>query len=482
MRSTLVLGLALLVATEAFGADPPIPQDTARIEKRRREKLDWLRRTNSGAYDKVGKKDPRWDKLVHEALELACRKTVEPFDPDISHEKISKSAKAAMDAGCDDPLLVHLYTQASVAANNPGAEEATRRIKASARALAAGRYPAFRRAAVLQLAGGITLDEKAATDASRKEGERDFEAALALLAESVATDERNEFWEDRWFEALNKNIRVYRKSGLDGPAAYERVDAKLAAIPELKVLRLRMRGNFWLNYGWEARTEAFAPDVPAGGFELLERRLTVARKALEEAWKLRPDDARTASGLLEIERSIGGDRANMELWFEQAMKADGDDRDACWSKLEWLDPKWHGTAEEMVAFGRQCRDTKNWRAGITLLCADAHYRHSVMLDNEERRKYLASPEVWSDIKSVYDEYIKHYPMDYTARSKYAALAYSSRHFPEAHALFEALGDNLTSWPDFPYTPLEGLKIYRQYTAKVVAQRAAAKKKAAPAKP
>ena len=125
--------------------------------------------------------------------------------------------------------------------------------------------------------------------------------------------------------------------------------------------------------------------------------------------------ARTPGTLIEIDKASGGNRATMELWFDRAMKADGDMRDACWSKLDWLDPKWHGTPEEMVGFGRQCRDTKNWPAGITLLCADAHMRYSGQFGRDDMEKYLASPEVWSDITSVYDEYLKHYADDHVAR-------------------------------------------------------------------
>ena len=156
---------------------------------------------------------------------------------------------------------------------------------------------------------------------------------------------------------------------------------------------------------------AFAPNVPAGGFRSLEERLTVAKKAFEEAWKLRPENAYAAVHLMDIDKSIEGDRATMELWFDRAMRADGDRRDACLTKLDWLDPKWHGSIEEMLAFGRACRDTKNSRAGITLLVADAHWRIACM-PGENQNKYLALPEVWADIQPVYDEYLKHHPEDY----------------------------------------------------------------------
>ena len=42
--------------------------------------------------------------------------------------------------------------------------------------------------------------------------------------------------------------------------------------------------------------------------------------------------------------------------------------------MDWLDPKWHGSVEEMLAFGRACAATKNWQADITLVAVDAHGR------------------------------------------------------------------------------------------------------------
>ena len=114
----------------------------------------------------------------------------------------------------------------------------------------------------------------------------------------------------------------------------------------------------------------------------------------------------------------------------------------------------------------------NWWAGITLLCADAHTRYSNLLGSR-KADYLASPEVWSDITSVYDEYLNHHPEDHVAWSKYASLAYDSLHYQKAHALFQKIGNNLTSWTEFPYYPLEAPKSFRDYSAKVAAKPKAA---------
>ena len=172
---------------------------------------------------------------------------------------------------------------------------------------------------------------------------------------------------------------------------------------------------------------------------------------------------------IDIDKTIGGDRATMELWFDRAMKANGDQRNACHTKLDWLDPKWHGTLEEMLAFGRACRDTKNWRAGITLLVADAHWRIAAYA-GKNQTKYLALPEVWADIQSVYDEYLKHYPMDNIARSKFATFCYLSSHWRQAEVQYVALGDRLTQWSESPYVPLIQLKENRERNARVVMEK------------
>jgi hypothetical protein len=264
---------------------------------------------------------------------------------------------------------------------------------------------------------------------------------------------------------------VYRSLGDDYPAAFDRVDARLAKVPGIEALRLTIKGNFLLQWGGEARTTAFASHVTEAQFRTYEARLRKARAALEAAWEAQPGAPHVADLMLAVEKGIGGgDRAAMETWFERAMTADGNDQEACWQKLDWLDPKWYGgeTADEMLAFGKACRATKNWQTGITLLAADAHYRYVITLEPAKQSRYLGAPEVWSEIKSVYDEYLEHYPSDDVQRSKYAMLAYTAAQYPEAHAQFQALGDRLTTWSNFPYVPLEGMKWMRDRTAKFAA--------------
>jgi hypothetical protein len=70
------------------------------------------------------------------------------------------------------------------------------------------------------------------------------------------------------------------------------------------------------------------------------------------------------------------------------------------AKLNYLDPKWRGSREEMMEFGEACRATKNWRGGITVVAAAVHMRWAMQLDNAETIKYFRSPEVWSCPKNI----------------------------------------------------------------------------------
>jgi tetratricopeptide (TPR) repeat protein len=472
MRFPIAIGLnLLLLAVAARGDDKPIPQDHARMEKRARERLEWNRSTLQAGYDKAGKKDPRWDKPARDALELAARMFSLQVEPRISPAEIQVPASQAVAAGCDDPLILYIYARTSVGRAWPGPAEFAKRTRTAAEAMAASACSPFRRAVALMVLAEQNTAEPNRTPEQRQAVERSLDAALDLLPKSVAEDPRNVHWEEAWYREINNNIALRRTLGSDYKAAYDAVDAALAKVRGIEPLRLAVRGNMFYMWGWEARTNAVAARVSEEKFRTFEGRLSEAQASLKKAWELNPDQPRVATLLLDIEKAIGeGDRAAMETWFERAMTADGNDESACLTKLDWLDPKWHGdnAGEEMLAFGKACAATKNWSSGITLLAADAHLHHCGRLQPAERLKHRDNPEVWSEIQSVYDEYLKHFPDDAVRRSKYAFLCYLGAHYPEAHAQFQAVGDRLTIWPTFPRPAIALLKQYRNHAAQMVA--------------
>jgi hypothetical protein len=221
------------------------------------------------------------------------------------------------------------------------------------------------------------------------------------------------------------------------------VDAELAKTPALAVVRLQVKGDFLTSYAWEARGSGLASTVTEEGGQKFYERLAGARRALEKAWALLPGNGRTATLMLQVEVGDSSGRAAMETWFERAMAANGDNRKACQVMLDWIDPKWHGSREEMVAFGRACQDTKNWRSGIPLLVAQVHRRVMGRLPTaKERSDYMLSQEVWDDIRTAYRDHISHFPVDNRTRSEYAGFAYLCSRQQEAHVQFQVLGERL----------------------------------------
>ena len=482
MRRFMAMGLLVLTTGLAVGADRPIPQDAQRMGLRSRERLAWNRRTVGEAYDRVGKKDPRWDEPAREALDVAARMFAQQGDPPVMLADVQKPAKRAVEAGCDDPMILYLYARSSGGAKP---EEYRERIERAADAMTASGYPPIRRATALLIAADNKTNQKDATLKDREEVGRDVEAALDLLPRSVAEDPRGFDWEDAW-DRLLKVARADAGWAAEGDvkAGFDRVDARLAKIRGVDALRLATKGDFYIGWAWDARTAAIAPLVGEEQFRAFHERLEQARAALEEAYRLNPNQPNVAQRMLTVEIGIGGDREAMEVWFERAMKADGNDREACLIKLDWLDPKWHGgeSTDEMIAFGRACWATKNWRNGLSMLVADAHFRHASRLEWKELVKYLHDLKIHSEICEAIEEHLKHHPDDYPARSRYATLCYLGGWIGQAHAQFEILGDHLSPWQAFPNYPLATLKEFRATSARKMADYKAGKIPHNPPKP
>ena len=450
-------GLALVSLSAACGADDwPIPQNPAKTRQARLSRLMWTDRTLAGAYEKVGKKDPRWDRLVRDLMKTAVPLFVLPDDVE-THDDVFHPAKRAIDAGCDDPIVLYIYTRTSTGRNFPGVNEYERRLRAASTALESSKYPAFRRAAGLIRLGRHLLNR--GNPSGRKESRRCLEAALDLLPESVKTDGLSPSSQRYWLaEALLLREALTRQNG-DSKSAFDKIDAAFAKVPAAEVIRLVLRGEFYTDYAWEARGSGFADTVTEDGWRKFYERAAEARKALEAAWKLEPNDGDAAARMITVEMAIGeGNRAEMEKWFQRAMDADSDNLDACRRKVYWLAPRWHGSDEERLRFAWSCRDTKNWRSGIPFILPEVHHQFAAALAVAQRADYYQQPEVWQDIRGVYLDYLTHKPESDRVRSEYAGYCYLCSQYHEAHAQFEKLGDHLTGGYTFTEQMLKEFRL------------------------
>ena len=149
MRITITAAAIWLILTSFSAAlhaeDWPIPQDPQKAKQAWVDHLAWTRRTLADAYDKVGKKDARWDERVNELMKVAVP-MIAARENHGTYDDVHHAAKRAIDAGCDDPIVLYIYAQSSFGRNHPGVPELDRRYTAAAKALASSKYPAIRRA------------------------------------------------------------------------------------------------------------------------------------------------------------------------------------------------------------------------------------------------------------------------------------------------------------------------------------------------
>jgi hypothetical protein len=449
LRVFALLGLFAIGSgwLEASGAEVPIPQNPQVRIKRQRDVLSWNEKTLVGAYDRVGKKSPRWNRQAREALGLMARSVSKAGDPLPSPDVVRASFKKAVDAGCDDPLIVFTHVRYNILGPDTSSDK---RLAEAVDGLLKSNYPSVRKATALYISAARKSTRAKADPKAARESVLDVDKALALLSRSFAEDGAGTPLEHVWLENLRNNVTPILKATQGSlKAAYDHVDAALGKVPAAKTIQLIYRGILYKEYAWEARGTGYADTVSPENAQKFHDRLEVASKAMREAWARNPEHNAIPTVMLEVTKGLGTGRQEMEEWFQRAMSLDSNNLWACGQKLDWLFARWYGSDEEAVAFGRACRDTSNYIAGIPLLLATAHYGVCRGLPEDQMRKYFSQESVWNDLSGVFEEHLRRFPSDRATRTRFAAFGWLCKRYDEAARQFRALGNSLV--PDKYFT-------------------------------
>ncbi len=244
--SWIVIALAGLLLLPGIAAAQAlvglIPQDPARQEKQYRDLYEWNKRSLGDAYEKVGKKEARWDKPAREALEAAARYFARSIDPSTTEEDVHRLASRAVDSGCDDPLI--LWLDASTIHATDKRAEIERRMLKAATALEPSDYPPLRRAGALCKTAVLLTEKRVRTVNDSKEANRLLDAALALVP-LTATDEASDaVTETQRYDLVMDILGGYRQNAISYKEAFDRVDVVLAKTPSLNVQRLQVKAGY----------------------------------------------------------------------------------------------------------------------------------------------------------------------------------------------------------------------------------------------
>jgi hypothetical protein len=447
------------VEAAAAGAGPAaqaelklvLPMLRARASSERRLKGDFDTNLNTAlqAYEKVGRKNPRWDDAARAAIRAFVRPGFDPFRTPEDRQRRFETIRKPIDLGCDDPLIryCHLLAVVDVGAATP--EELKQPRKAAAQALLDSDYPADRKVwAVVHYAGEwLPASNRKPTPVSAAEVaqvDRAMERAFALFPEAVKAtngikalelaDRMMALAERRtWLVAPGKQQQKFDRKG-----AYERLHAAMEQGMADSAYPYIFEGQFYIRYAWDARGGGYADTVTEQGWRDFHGRLALAERALTKAFELDPVEPQSSAAMITVCMGLSKPRPEMEKWFRRATAADPDLNDPYEKKFLYLEPKWLGSVEEMLAFARECRDGENWRGGIPLKLAHVHENLADMTD--DRVAYLSQDEVWREVSEVYETYLKMYPAVNGPRARFAKLAIETGHWKEAHPHLVLLGD------------------------------------------
>jgi hypothetical protein len=433
-------GLALdaLVFKAIAEAQANPAKDTAvhsLIPGKRPDWTTWLRRDTVDAYEARGKTNAAWDKLAEQALELYVRaRTDKGSGTELTYATLGGCLQSAKTAGCDDALIQYLYTRYTL---RPG-DVTPAFVQASmlaADALEASVYSDARKfLACWNTARAISAAAPSQTNLPPQAQPYLAKARDHLLRvindETIASDEVRALCE-QWTEPGQGEFPAYQviESGL----SKHWYDAAWA---------WWLRGKVFIDSAWEARGSGPAKDVTEDGWARFTQRLAIAQEALEKAWDLDSSMKEAAEYMITVELGQGKGRPRMETWFERAMQLDPQDHAACVRKLSYLEPKWHGSPEAMIEFGRECVTNKQWGGQVPLTLFEAHLRLSKYLPASEQANYWKQAEVWNDLKSSFNRFLELNPGAQEWRRPYFYYAYLGEHWEDGLAQIKLMGDQV----------------------------------------
>jgi len=305
-----------------------------------RQQHEWFAEKLRGDFAAHGKKDAPWADGYREFL-AAWAVAAGDLYPPATMERLDARAAELVAAGCDDPVFALLRGAIDVALGRP--KPALENFRRLADVQRAG-YPALYAGYALQW----SRQAKAAIDPAKagvpNPDTTAHEIAMAIARDPSFADGRQRIYLDSYFFADDVLLA----------AAAERF-----AKPDSGVgpwITAVVVGRDHVRRAWKARGAGFAAAVTPEGWKGFHEHLAAAREQLTKAHEMHPDWPEAASEMITVSLGDGSDEER--LWFDRAVAAQFD-HDPSYDRMlrQVLLPRWGGSHEEMLAFGRECLAT-----------------------------------------------------------------------------------------------------------------------------
>ncbi|HTR43940.1 MAG TPA: hypothetical protein VMH87_20195 [Pseudomonadales bacterium] len=424
----LLIVASIFLAGCGAGSSKKISPEVAQTNQ-----LDWNMKTLVTAYQNNGSTDSRWDEPATRALTEFARtraRVTDLYEP--WSEIIGTNCEAAVNAGCDDPMIRYLYIKNAMSQTNSPKAFSDAFVEVEGK-MQKSQYPDIRKFYVaLRAAQQFMFTYGYGTNVDYTVWRQMMgDAASDLVA--VLNDKTTP--PNEVYDACSEMIYQLPGSPQGFQNYYDTIEKPLMANWPDEAMAWLLKGLAYTQLAWLYRGNGYADSITPEGLKGFNANLDVANKALNHAWDLDPKDARIANAMLNVELGQGKGRDVMELWFDRAMKDDPDNYDACNGKLTYIEPKWYGSVNDMLEFGRECVTNAAWGGTVPLILVDAHYNiYNEFIDASERTNYWQQPDVWADISSAYERYLGDNPDDASRVAYYARYAFYAKQWNKLNEL------------------------------------------------
>ncbi|HEX7378756.1 MAG TPA: hypothetical protein VF278_16665, partial [Pirellulales bacterium] len=200
-----------------------------------------------------------------------------------------------------------------------------------------------------------------------------------------------------------------------------------------------------IDLAWQKRGGDWASEVTEEGWKGFEKHLTKARALLLQAWKEHPELPEAAELLMTVTTGGGGAAGeDARFWFDRAVAVDFDFLPAYEALLWDLRPRWHGSHEAMLAFGRECLATRRFDTQVPsqlhrALC-------DIISESSDARDACAVEGLYEDYLTLFDGWRSTADRDAATHgtdTTHLCVAWLTGHDDEARRLLNQLGDHVS---------------------------------------
>ncbi len=397
--------------------------------------LDWHMENLVEGYNKFGSRNPKWDSWAQDALKIWAQGRAYGANVKGFPSLVGLYSSKAVEAGCDDAMIRYVYVRFGNKPVTPSAQEAAQAYQDAKAGLARTKYHAL-----YKYYGAIRT-------VSALEQVKPWQGMPIYSTMDEATRFLAEALEDRGMpakeasEACLEYLPHVKQDVNEVREFYERIETVLMKKWDKEAMTYLVRGIFYTDYAWKGRSSAYADKVTPEQWKLFGERLAIAEEALRKGMELNPKDGRLATQMIRVVSGQNKGLEEMKKWFESAMVADPNNYDAGDTLMYFLLPRWYGSREDMIAFGRYCEQSDKWGGTVPLMLAEAHYTYN-KFDGARDGSYWKQPDVWPDIKESYDKFFSKNPNATGWRHNYARYAYWCEQWDVLLEQIPLLGDEI----------------------------------------